>query len=154
LNIGKHNIRETLQKAIQNLQHIASKRNIRIIHSNKSDVYARYDEDRIMQVLTNIISNALKFCETDKGEIVVDYKYDQGYLMVSVKDNGKGIPVQDIPFIFDKFYQSKNQNIVKPEGSGLGLAISKTIIENHNGNIWVKNNKKNGVTFGFQLPFK
>ena len=73
---------------------------------------------------------------------------------VSIKDNGKGVPEQDLPFIFDKFYQSKNQNIQKPEGSGLGLAICKQIVENHNGNIWVKNNEKSGATFGFKLPFK
>ena len=73
---------------------------------------------------------------------------------LTIKDNGKGIPEEDLPFIFDKFYQSNNQNIQKPEGSGLGLAICKQILENHNGKIWVKNNKKSGVTFGFTLPFK
>ena len=153
LNIKKHNIRETLQKAIQSLKHLASKRNIKIRHSNQSDVYVNYDEDRILQVLTNLISNAIKFCEPQKGEIVADYKYERGFLEVTIKDNGRGIPEQDLPYIFDKFYQSKNQNIVKPEGSGLGLAISKTIVKNHNGKIWVKNNQKSGTTFGFQLPF-
>ncbi|MHA7844327.1 MAG: ATP-binding protein [Winogradskyella sp.] len=154
LNIKKYNIRTTIQKTIDSLKHIADKKQVEIVSSNKSDLNAEYDEDRIVQVLTNLVSNAIKFCDVKKGKIVVDYKFDLGYLEVSIKDNGKGVPKQDLPFIFDKFYQSKNQNIQKPEGSGLGLAICKQIVENHNGKIWVKNNEKSGATFGFKLPFK
>ncbi|MCT4629319.1 sensor histidine kinase [Winogradskyella sp.] len=153
LNIQKHNIRNTIQKTIDSLYRIADKNEVKIINSNMSDISAEYDEDRIVQVLTNLISNAIKFSNKN-GEIIVDYKYDKGYLEITVKDNGKGIPNQDLLFIFDKFYQSKNQNIQKPEGSGLGLAICKQIVENHNGKIWVKNNQKSGATFGFKLPFK
>tara|TARA_B100001063_G_C16754780_1_gene552459 strand:- start:859 stop:2310 length:1452 start_codon:yes stop_codon:yes gene_type:complete len=154
LNINKYNIRNTIQKTIDSLKHIADKKQVKIVCSNKSDLNAEYDEDRIVQVLTNLISNAIKFCDVKKGEIIVDYKFDLGYLEVSIKDNGKGVPEQDLPYIFDKFYQSKNQNIQKPEGSGLGLAICKQIVENHNGKIWAKNNQKSGATFGFKLPFK
>lgn len=154
LNIQNHNIRVTLQKTIDSLGNIASKKKVKLINSNTSDMFAKYDVDRITQVLTNLISNALKFCDPNNGEIVADYKYEKGYLEITIKDNGKGIPEQDLPFIFDKFYQSKNQNIQKPKGSGLGLAISKQIIENHNGKLWVQNNKKSGVTFGFKLPFE
>ncbi len=154
LNIKKYNIKNTIQKTIDSLRQIADKKQVEIISSNQSDLKAEYDEDRIVQVLTNLISNAIKFCDVKKGKIIVDYKFDLGYLEVSIKDNGKGVPEQDLPFIFEKFYQSKNQNIQKPEGSGLGLAICKQIVENHNGNIWVKNNEKSGATFGFKLPFK
>lgn len=154
LNIKSYNIRNTIQKTVDSLKHIADKKQVEIINSNQGDLTVEYDEDRIVQVLTNLISNAIKFCDVKKGVIIVDYKFDLGYLEVSIKDNGKGVPEQDLPFIFDKFYQSKNQNIQKPEGSGLGLAICKQIVENHNGNIWVKNNEKSGATFGFKLPFK
>ncbi|MBT8246125.1 MAG: sodium:proline symporter [Winogradskyella sp.] len=154
LDLKKHNIRESINKTLVSLNQLSSKKEVTLINSNKSDIYAVYDEDRIHQVLTNLISNAIKFCEPKRGEIVINYKYEEGFLEVTVKDNGKGIPQQDIPFVFDKFYQSKNQNIIKPEGSGLGLAISKQIIENHEGTIWVKNNNKSGVTFGFKLLFK
>ena len=154
LNIKSYNIRNTIQKTVDSLKHIADKKQVEIIIINQGDLTVEYDEDRIVQVLTNLISNAIKFCDVKKGVIIVDYKFDLGYLEVSIKDNGKGVPEQDLPFIFDKFYQSKNQNIQKPEGSGLGLAICKQIVENHNGNIWVKNNEKSGATFGFKLPFK
>lgn len=153
LNIQRHNIKDTLHKTIQRFHHLADKKGIKIKHSNKNDVYASYDEDRIVQVITNLISNAIKFCEPKTGKIIASYQYLEDSIEVTIKDNGKGIPLQDLPYIFDKFYQSKNQNIQKPEGSGLGLAICKQIVENHNGTIWAKNNKKNGATFGFKLPF-
>jgi Na+/proline symporter/nitrogen-specific signal transduction histidine kinase len=154
LNIKKYNIKNTIKKTIDSLKHIADKKQIEIVNSNNSDLSAEYDEDRIVQVLTNLISNAIKFCDVKKGKIVVDYRFDLGYLEVTIKDNGKGVPRLDLPYVFDKFYQSKNQNIQKPEGSGLGLAICKQIIEKHNGKIWVRNNEKSGATFGFKLPFK
>lgn len=154
LSIKKYNIKNTIKKTIDSLKHIADKKQVEIINSNKSDLNAEYDEDRIVQVLTNLISNAIKFCDVKKGKIVVDYRIDLGYLEVTIKDNGKGVPKRDLPYVFDKFYQSKNQNIQKPEGSGLGLAICKQIIEKHDGKIWVINNEKSGATFGFKLPFK
>ncbi|NRB58963.1 MAG: sodium:proline symporter [Winogradskyella sp.] len=154
LNIQKHNIRETIKRTFDSVNHIATKKQVEMVMASNSDINAEYDEDRILQVLTNLLSNALKFVEVKKGKIIADYKYVKGYLEVTIKDNGKGIPKQDLPYIFDKFYQSDNQNIQKPEGSGLGLAISKQIVENHNGKIWVRNNEKSGVTFGFKLPFK
>ena len=73
---------------------------------------------------------------------------------MSVTDNGKGIPEEDYDYIFDKFYQSKHQNTIKPEGSGLGLAITKQIVEKHHGKIWAKKDVKNGATLVFTLPFK
>ncbi|WP_299096857.1 sensor histidine kinase [Winogradskyella sp.] len=154
LNIKIHNIKNTIQKTIDTLRHIADKKQVEIVNLNPNDFEVEYDEDRIVQVLTNLISNAIKFCDVKKGKIIVDYKIDLGYLEVIINDNGRGIPKQDLPYIFDKFYQSKNQNIQKPEGSGLGLAICKQIIENHNGEVWVKNNEKSGATFGFKMPFK
>lgn len=154
LNLKKYSINETITKVLETLVPLARERDITIVQSNTSEINAVYDEDRVIQVLTNLMSNAIKFCKRNKGEIIVDYKYHEGYARVTVKDNGKGIPTEDLPFVFDKFFQSKNQNIIKPQGSGLGLAISKQIIENHQGKIWVKNNKKQGVTFGFDIPFK
>lgn len=153
LNFAKHNIRETIKKSLESLSQLAAKKNIKLLCTNKSDYYLKYDEDRLLQVFTNLISNALKFSEPGKGTIYIQYRYDNGYLEVQVSDNGKGIPEDDLPYVFDKFYQSKDQNTKKPHGSGLGLAISKQIIDHHGGKIWVENNAKNGVTFSFTLPF-
>ena len=66
----------------------------------------------------------------------------------------KGFRKKTYDFIFDKFYQSKHQNTIKPQGSGLGLAITKQIVEKHNGKIWAKKDIKNGATLVFTIPFK
>lgn len=152
LDIQINSIQVTINKAINSISHIATKRSVKLINNSVEENKLKYDEDRILQVLTNLLSNALKFCAPDKGEITVNSKSNNGFVEVSVHDNGKSIPKEDFKFIFDKFYQSQNQNTIKPEGSGLGLAISKQIIEKHGGKIWAKNNKKHGVTFVFKLP--
>lgn len=153
LQIERNSIRKTIEKAIQSISQIASKKNIKIKNDNLIDFELFYDEDRILQVLTNLLSNAIKFCEPNQGVVVVDYKLINGFVEVYVKDNGKGISEKDFKYIFDKFYQSSQQNTIKPEGSGLGLAICKQIIENHKGKIWAKKDNKKGATFVFKLPF-
>ena len=153
LHLKKRNIQKTLKKAIGNIQHIAANKDIKIVNNNSFNFELPYDEDRILQVITNLLSNAIKFCEPKKGVITLDYKLGNDCIEIYVKDNGKGIPEEDINYIFEKFYQSKNQNTIKPQGSGLGLAISKQIIEKHHGSIWVEKGTKVGATFGFKLPF-
>jgi Na+/proline symporter/signal transduction histidine kinase len=153
LHIQRHSIKKTMNKAVQSIQQIASKKEVKISNDNLIDFKLNYDEDRILQVLSNLLSNAIKFCEPQKGEIKVDYELKDGFINVYVKDNGKAIPEEDLDYIFDKFYQSSNQNTIKPEGSGLGLAISKKIIEKHHGKIWAENNNKIGTTLVFKLPF-
>ena len=153
LETQKHSLKKTLEKSINSIQQIANNKGVVIINDKLTDFKLNYDEDRILQVLTNLLSNAIKFCEPQKGEIKVEYSFLDGFIFVYVIDNGKSIPDEDLEYVFDKFYQSKNQNTIKPQGSGLGLAISKKIIEKHNGKIWAKNNEKNGVTLVFKLPF-
>jgi len=154
LNIRQNSIKSTIKKAIIGVQQLASNKGITIINDNLVDFRFSYDEDRILQVLTNLLSNALKFTEPKIGRIIVEYKMINNFVEVYVIDNGKPIPEEDHEYIFDKFYQSKNQNTVKPEGSGLGLAICKQILEQHNGKIWAKKDNKSGATFVFMLPFK
>ncbi|HIC32483.1 MAG TPA: HAMP domain-containing histidine kinase, partial [Flavobacteriaceae bacterium] len=154
LDMSRQDIYVTITKAISSLKQIAAKKEVRIINKNQHHFYLHYDEDRILQVLTNLLSNALKFCEPKRGEIVVDYKLGNQFLEISVSDNGKGIPEEDHDYIFDKFYQSQHQNTIKPQGSGLGLAITKQIVEKHHGKIWAKKGLKNGASLVFTLPFK
>lgn len=154
LDMSRQDIHVTITKAISSLKQIAAKKEVRIINKNQHHFYLHYDEDRILQVLTNLLSNALKFCEPKRGEIVVDYKLGNQFLEISVSDNGKGIPEEDHDYIFDKFYQSQHQNTIKPQGSGLGLAITKQIVEKHHGKIWAKKGLKNGASLVFKLPFK
>ncbi|WP_339894819.1 sensor histidine kinase [uncultured Algibacter sp.] len=154
LDFKYQDIEKTIAKAIRSVAQIASKKGIKLVNKNPHTFKLNYDEDRILQVLTNLLSNAIKFCEPKNGKIVVDYKLGNQNIEVSVTDNGKGIPEEDYDYIFDKFYQSKHQNTIKPEGSGLGLAITKQIVEKHHGKIWAKKDVKNGATLVFTLPFK
>ncbi|MCG8386218.1 MAG: sensor histidine kinase [Cytophagales bacterium] len=110
------------------------------------------NRDRLMQVLINLVSNAIKFCDPEKGVIVVSTSNSDGTAKLSVEDNGIGIPGESRKLIFEAFYQAKDQNLKKPGGSGLGLTICKKIIERHNGKIWVENNKTGGSVFTFSLP--
>ena len=154
LDMQYQDIQMTIAKAISSISQIAAKKEAKIINKNTHSFKTNYDEDRILQVLTNLLSNAIKFCTANTGEIIVDYKLGNAFVEISVTDNGKGIPEEDYDFIFDKFYQSQDQNTRKPQGSGLGLAISKQIVEKHHGKIWAKKGVKNGATLVFTIPFK
>lgn len=145
-------IQETIKKAVANTQHIAAKKGIALSIKNKHRFKINYDEDRILQVLTNLISNAIKFCEPETGHIEIEYQLENAILEIAVTDNGKGVAQEDMEYVFDKFYQSKHQNTIKPAGSGLGLAITKQIIEKHHGKIWVDKTLKLGARFVFTLP--
>ncbi|MEQ3665558.1 MULTISPECIES: sensor histidine kinase [unclassified Olleya] len=154
LDLQYHDIQKTIHQAISSISQIAAKKEVKIINNNPHTFSTRYDEDRILQVLINLLSNAIKFCNQKTGIIEIDYKLGNQTVEISVTDNGKGIPEEDHKFIFDKFYQSKHQNTIKPQGSGLGLAITKQIVEKHNGKIWAKKDVKNGATLVFTIPFK
>ncbi|AXT53740.1 sodium:proline symporter [Aquimarina sp. BL5] len=148
-----NNLTETIKQAISGVYTIAQQKNIRIVTSELPEVILVFcDEDRMLQVFTNLLSNAIKFVEDKKGLITIALLDVDDFVRVTIQDNGKGIPKSDRKYIFDKFYQSHNQNIKKPLGSGLGLAICKQIIEGHNGEIWIDDSFNNGAKFVIDLP--
>lgn len=152
LSMAEYDFYSTIQRALVGVQPIANKKNIRMIVHQYPTVHLTYDEDRILQVLTNILSNAIKFCPNQDGCIDVNYYLEDKWLVVKITDNGRGIEKEDIPYVFQKFYQSTTQNTLKPIGSGLGLAICKHIIDHHKGLITIANNKDIGVVVVFKLP--
>ena len=154
LQLEEHSILKTIQKSIAVIQQIASKKGIQLSIEGVEDKILIYDEDRIVQVIINFLSNAIKFTDEKEGKIVISTCINHNKMEVSVEDNGKGIASTDLNLIFNKFYQSNNQTILKPVGSGLGLAISKQIIKSHNGKIWAENRAPQGAKLTFTLPFK
>jgi signal transduction histidine kinase len=110
------------------------------------------DGDRLMQVMVNLVSNAIKFCDPEKGRIGVFLAVRPYHLRVDVRDNGSGIRKKDQAIIFDEFRQIKRNAAGRPVGSGLGLAICKRIIKFHHGRIWVESEAGKGSTFSFTLP--
>lgn len=151
INPSKHNLIHTIENAIEPLQQLIKNKKIAIHIESKEKVTAYYDEDRIVQVITNLISNSVKFCPETEGLITIQVFEKDDFIHTLVQDNGKGINPNDFEAIFEKFYQSTNQNIKKPVGSGLGLAICKQIIEHHKGKIWAQSSIK-GACIVFTLP--
>ncbi|MCX5748812.1 MAG: PAS domain-containing sensor histidine kinase [Candidatus Saganbacteria bacterium] len=112
----------------------------------------KFDKDRINQVITNLVSNAIKL--TEKGSIVIGTKAEHDEVHVMVQDTGPGIKNEDIQKLFQPFEQLDSARDRKKGGSGLGLAISKDIITAHKGNIWAESEFGKGATFHFTLPVK
>jgi signal transduction histidine kinase len=113
------------------------------------------DRDRLMQVMVNLLSNALKFVPADSGMVRVGAEGTASEVRVSVSDNGPGIHAADHEVIFDKFRQGSGGTDVltdKPQGTGLGLPISRQIIEYFNGRLWVESAPGAGACFQFTLP--
>ena len=109
------------------------------------------DRDRVEQVLTNLVSNAIKF-SPEGGKIVVKAGGEGNDLLVQVRDGGIGIPAEAIPRVFERFYRVNGSMTPSSEGTGLGLYIAKQIVEGHGGRIWVVSELGKGSTFSFTLP--
>src|SRR5262249_47307709 len=108
------------------------------------------DEQRLTQVLLNLVGNAIKF--TDKGEVRVTAKAVNGHFNVSVADTRPGIPEEHQTRIFEQFHQVDSSNTKAKGGTGLGLAIAKQIVEMHGGRIWVESALGKGSTFQMEIP--
>jgi Na+/proline symporter/nitrogen-specific signal transduction histidine kinase len=112
----------------------------------------RADRDRLIQVMLNLLANAVKFCDEDRGCVTVRLSAGSGAVRVDVEDNGPGIAEADQHTIFEKFRQVGDTMTAKPQGTGLGLPISRQIIEHFGGRLWVESNPGRGATFSFILP--
>jgi two-component system, OmpR family, sensor histidine kinase ResE len=111
------------------------------------------DADRIEQVLTNLIDNAVRHTP-EEGTVNVSLTEEKGGFLFHVKDTGSGIPEEDLPFVFERFYKADKARTRGKSGTGLGLAIAKNIVEAHRGHIQVHSKLDQGTTFTFFLPFQ
>jgi nitrogen-specific signal transduction histidine kinase len=155
LNKEKFNLSDLLSNIVQDYKNNIEKSNgnVRLVYneSNKDSFIVEADRERIVQVISNLLNNAIKFTEETRGDVYVaaeeKEKADQK-VVVTVKDTGIGIDLEILPRLFTKFATKSNT------GTGLGLFICKSIIEAHGGKIWAENNKdgKGGSTFAFSLP--
>ena len=117
-----------------------------------NSVWIEIDTDKMTQVIDNILNNAIKY-SPDGGKITVSMKTTDDQMILSIKDQGLGIPKQDLPTIFDRFYRVDRARSRAQGGTGLGLAIAKEIIKQHNGFIWAKSEYGKGSTFTIVLPY-
>ncbi|MDR6120854.1 two-component system sensor histidine kinase VicK [Bacillus sp. SLBN-46] len=116
-------------------------------------IFIEVDEDKMTQVLYNIISNALKY-SPEGGQVTFSIKEEESRIIVSVKDQGVGIPKENIGKIFDRFYRVDKARTRKLGGTGLGLAIAKEMVNAHGGSIWATSQEGKGTTIAFSLPYE
>lgn len=117
------------------------------------DLWVEIDTDQMMQVIDNIMNNAIKY-SPDGGVITVGLTQSQNQIILSISDQGLGIPKKDLNKIFDRFYRVDKARSREQGGTGLGLAIAKEIVEAHKGKIWADSQEGKGSTFYISLPFE
>jgi len=117
-----------------------------------TSVWIEIDTDKMTQVIDNILNNAIKY-SPDGGKITVTMKTTDDQMILSISDQGLGIPKQDLPRIFDRFYRVDRARSRAQGGTGLGLSIAKEIIKQHKGFIWAKSEYGKGSTFTIVLPY-
>jgi signal transduction histidine kinase len=152
LNKEEFNLNELISSLIQDCKNQIDSKKIKLVyeHGSFNNIIVNADKDRLNQLISNLISNSIKFTQEESGIISITTKTEQdnNVITISVKDTGKGIDPEIIPKLFTKFATKSETG-----GTGLGLFISKSIVEAHNGRIWAENNADGkGATFTFSLP--
>ncbi len=151
--IASVDMRDAIAVTLADMSQVFKEKNVRLdtrLPERVSPVSA--DIDRLIQVLLNLLSNALKFCAEGTGRVEVALSEKSGVVRVDVRDNGPGIESKDQKLIFDKFRQAGDTLTAKPAGTGLGLHISRQIIEHFGGRMWVESRPGQGACFSFTLP--
>ena len=149
LRLEKVNLLELLQECVDLFAHVASSKSFSMtVQGDPEPVFAELDHDRILQVLSNLVGNSLKFTPNG-GAIALSARRHEAEVEISVSDNGPGVPEQAKARVFEKFSQLKLDD---RRGLGLGLFIAKWIVEAHGGRIWVASEVTKGSTFRFTLP--
>lgn len=153
LDIDEFLMEDIVEESLEALDQLAKEKNIKIDVAYEG-IYGpiRADRDRLIQVIINLVSNAIKFCPADTGKIQINTLQTEASLSFSISDNGQGIDNKYQELIFEKFYQTRDQSVRKPKGSGLGLAICKKIIELHQGTIKVESELGKGSVFTCEIP--
>jgi two-component system sensor histidine kinase ResE len=152
LSIDRIEIPVYLQRIIRKFQGLAKEKEIELsVSMTEDNGYFLLDPDRIEQVLTNLIDNAIRHTPNGGSVIVTETTDDKG-ISFEVKDSGSGIPEEDLPFVFERFYKADKARTRGRSGTGLGLAIAKNIVDAHKGIISVQSKIGQGTTFSFFIP--
>ncbi|MDP4163694.1 MAG: ATP-binding protein [Bacillota bacterium] len=154
LNLEEVEVNSYINRIIRKFQGLAKDSDIQLTaFVSEEEMSFIFDPDRIEQVLTNLIDNAIRHTPKN-GVVQVTVKHKDNGMNIEVKDSGSGIPVEDLPFVFERFYKADKARTRGRAGTGLGLAIAKNIIEAHRGLISVRSKVEQGTTFSFFLPRK
>ena len=149
INLQPLDLKELLDQVVQELKPIAISKNLELIADLDDIGLVKVDRLELLRVFNNLIGNALKF--TESGSVHVSLKSDQSEAIIAIADTGTGVPLEEQPFLFQRFSQGNHQK----QGSGLGLYLSHYIVNAHNGKIFVKSpnlDSQKGSTFSVHLP--
>ena len=149
LRLSDFNLAESMKQWIKLFSASAQKKHIAISMDAPDTIMLRADQDKIERICYNLLSNALKYT-SEGGEITLTAKEEDGRVMISVADNGCGISSDELPYIFDRFYQAKNAG----RGTGIGLAIVKAFTELHHGEVSATSIEGKGSTFTIHIPVR
>lgn len=149
LRLSDFNLAESMKQWIKLFCVSAQKKHIAISMDAPDTIMLRADQDKIERICYNLLSNALKYT-SEGGEITLTAKEENGRVMISVADNGCGISSDELPYIFDRFYQAKNAG----RGTGIGLAIVKAFTELHHGEVSATSIEGKGSTFTIHIPVR
>jgi chemotaxis family two-component system sensor kinase Cph1 len=149
LQLRRESVNEIIDEALVIMRPLAETKRITIEEAHLGSGDARVDRERIFQVLSNLIGNAVKFTP-DGGRITVETTRVASELWVSVADTGPGIEEEAMKHVFDRYWQAPRSQ--RPTGSGLGLYIAKGVVEAHGGRIWVERAAVGGAKFTFAIP--
>jgi signal transduction histidine kinase len=149
--LKENNLNEVVVEVQKTMSALVYQKGLRLtLKLSENMPIVRFNRDRIIQVLTNLVNNAVKF--TESGEITVTTSFGGNFVQASIRDTGPGISEEDISKLFHDFSQLGIDGERKTGGTGLGLAISKEIIDRHRGKIWVESKIGEGSVFSFILP--
>ena len=152
LKIEPVNLNQLVEEVIAQLSPQAERQKLSISKELAADLPSvPADKDRVRQVIANLVHNAIKFTRPG-GRITITTRTLEESVTVDIADTGIGIPKEDLPHVFERFY--KGDKARAGEGTGMGLAIAKHVVEAHGGNIWVQSEEGKGSTFSFSLPLK
>jgi signal transduction histidine kinase len=144
---------DIIERVTSALQLQANQKNIDLNVELSKDMPNAVEADQALlhQAVYNLIENAIKYTP-DKGRVTIRTSSQPDYLIFAVEDSGIGIPTEDLPRLFEKFYRGKQREARAQHGSGLGLAIVHSIAESHGGRVWVDSTVGKGSTFYLQIP--
>jgi CheY-like chemotaxis protein len=139
-----------IERVVEEMQPVAQAAKVHLV-ADAMPVALTADPDRVLQVLTNLISNAIRFSDPDTS-VFVSSELSEGMALFRVSDSGRGIPAEKLESIFGRFSQVDSSDTREKDGTGLGLSICHTIVRHHQGHIWVESELGKGSTFTFALP--
>ena len=144
-------VAEAVDWALASRRREIAERALEVQTGSLADLYVRADRERLLLILTQLLSNAIKY-SPHAATIAIEAHTQQASVVISIRDNGVGIPSEELSHVFDRFYQTGNPLTRQYNGAGLGLAVAKELVELHGGRIWAESRLGEGSLFSFSIP--